>query len=98
MLKKKKRGYPNAVLIGLGENQTTIWRIYSESGKFEKNIDLSDRRDSKQLYNHYEMIVNNIRPLIKTGIRSIIIVNPSKTKYSTQLIDHFKKRHRWLFE
>lgn len=98
MPEKRRQGYPVAILIGLSEKKTVIWRIFSESAKLNKILDISDHDDKKQVYRHHELIIYNIQSMVKSGIKCIIIVSPSMTRYSYNLLDHVKKRHRWLVE
>ncbi|MBD3192300.1 MAG: hypothetical protein GF308_16795 [Candidatus Heimdallarchaeota archaeon] len=94
-----KRGYPVAILIGLNEQQAALWRIYSEVIKPYETINLQKRRSKlaeNELYNFHEEIIDVLRPLIKKGLRSIIIVSPRKTDYSELFLDHVQKHHTWL--
>lgn len=97
MPEKQRRGYPVAILIGLGQNQTGIWRIYSETAKLEKILPVI-RDDDKLLYLHHEEIIDLIRPNVKSGIASVIIGSPQRSKFADAFLDHVRKRHRWLVE
>jgi stalled ribosome rescue protein Dom34 len=95
--KSYRRGYPVAVLIGIEQNQAALWQVFSQVAKHQQNISLNgDRNDSKSLYNFHESIINAIRPILKEGIRSIIMASPSKTDYAQQLLNHIKGHHNWL--
>jgi stalled ribosome rescue protein Dom34 len=96
--KSYKRGYPVAVLIGIDLNQAALWQVFSQVAKHQQNIDLTgDRKDSKALYNFNESIINAIRPILKEGIRSIIIASP-KNDYAQQFLNHIKGHHNWLLQ
>jgi stalled ribosome rescue protein Dom34 len=97
MPEKQRRGYPVAILIGLSQKQTSIWRMFSETAKLEKTLSIN-RDDEKILYVQYEEIVDFIRPIIKSGIESVIIASPPRSKFADMFLSHIKKRHRWLVE
>ena len=94
--KNYRRGYPVAVLVGVEVNHAAIWQIYSKVAKPQQTIPLSDRRDQKALYNFHETIINALRPTIKEGVRSIIIVAPPRTSYAQDLHTHIHGHHSWL--
>ena len=95
--KSYRRGYPVAVLIGIDQNQAALWQLFSQVSKHQQSIALdNDRNDPKSLYNFHETILNAIRPILREGIRSIIIASPSKTDYSQQFLNHIKSHHNWL--
>ncbi len=92
-----RRGYPVAVLIGVEADHAVIWQVYSQVAKPQQTIPLKDdRHDQKALYNFHEAIINILRPILKEGIRSIIIAAPPRTSYSQNLESHIKSHHQWL--
>jgi stalled ribosome rescue protein Dom34 len=105
MAKKKKRrvkrGHQVAILIGLHENDAVFWRIFSESIRFYSRIKRGRKRKSqnkKHLYHFHEEIINVLRPLIKEGIRSVILLSPPKEPYSNEFLNHINKHHLWLLK
>ena len=95
--KRQKRGYPVALLIGIEDNQVTIWKIFSQIAKFDKVFPFEGfKKDANSNYNFFETLIDTIRPSLKEGIKSIIISTPSKTKYADILISHIKIHHSWL--
>jgi stalled ribosome rescue protein Dom34 len=97
--KSYRRGYPVAVLVGIEQNHAALWQVFSQVAKHQQNIVLSGgRNDSKALYSFHESIINELRPILKEGIRSIIIASPSKTDYSQQFLYHIKGHHNWLLQ
>ena len=97
--KSYRRGYPVAVLVGIKQNHAALWQVFSQVAKHQQNIVLnSERNDAKALYNFHESIINALRPILKEGIRSIIIASPSKTDYSQQFLSHIKGHHNWLLQ
>ena len=95
--KSYKRGYPVAVLVGIEQNHVALWQVFSQVAKHQENISLKgDRSDSKAVYNFHESIINALRPILKEGIRSIIVASPPKTDYAQQFLNHIKGHHNWL--
>lgn len=94
-----KRGYAVALLVGLEENQAAIWKVFSNVIKPEKTIILNGFRvDSKAVYNFHEQIINALRPMLKEGVRSIILASSSRINYSEKFFDHIKNHHGWLYQ
>ena len=99
VLKKRryKRGYPNAILAGMEETYSVLWKIFSRVVKPEKTITFEGSRSNlKDLYNFHELIVNALRPTLKEGVRSIILVSPAKTTFTAEFTEHVRQHHRWL--
>ncbi len=97
--KSYKRGYPVAVLIGIEQNHAALWQIFSQVAKHQQNIDLNgDRNDPKAQYNFHESIINAIRPILKEGIRTIIIASPPRSDFAQQFLNHIKGHHNWLLQ
>ncbi|MHA1491167.1 MAG: hypothetical protein ACTSRI_16155 [Promethearchaeota archaeon] len=99
--KHVKRGYPIAILIGLHDNDAVFWRIFSETIRLHFKIKRGRKRrnqDKKQLYHFHEEIINTLRPLIKEGIRSVILLSPPNEEYSDEFLDHINKHHSWLLK
>jgi stalled ribosome rescue protein Dom34 len=97
--KSYRRGYPVAVLVGLEQSQAAIWKIYSKVAKPEANIGLGGvRTDARALYSFYEAIIDKLRPILKEGVKSIILASPQKTSYRQDFLNHVKGHHQWLFQ
>ena len=93
MAKKKKnrakRGHQVAILIGLHENDAVFWKIYSETIRFHYRLKRGRKRKSqnkKHLYHFHEEIIDILRPIIKKGIRSVILLSPPKEEYSDEFL------------
>ncbi len=84
------RGYHIAVLIGLDKKRATFWNIYSESIKPDTIIKLESTP-----YNFYEAIINQLRPSIKQGVKTIIIASTNEKNYDS-FYSHIDKHQRWL--
>lgn len=95
--KNYKRGYPVAILIGIEKDQAAIWQIFSQVAKHQQNIPLTgERKEQKNLYSFHESIINSIRPILKEGIRNIIVSSPPRSNYAQDFLDHIKTSHAWL--
>ncbi len=94
-----RRGYPVAVLVGLAEDQASLWRIYSHVAKPERTLNLSGaRKDAKAVYNFHEAIVNTLRPIMKEGVKSVLIAAPPRTAYAAEFLRHVREHHPWLVQ
>ena len=65
--------------------------------KHEKSVPLSGTRtDPKAVYNFHESIINALRPSLKEGTRSFIVVSPPRTDYTQKFLNHIQAHHAWL--
>jgi stalled ribosome rescue protein Dom34 len=99
--KRQKRGHPIAILIGLHDSDAVFWRIFSETTRHLSKINRSRKRkyqNTKSLYHFHEEIINTLRPIIREGIRSVILLSPPKEEYSDELLNHINKHHSWLLK
>jgi len=97
--KNYKRGYPVAVLVGIEHDHAALWHIFSQVAKQQQSIPLnSDRKDQKAVYNFHETIINALRPVLKEGVRSIIVASPPRTSYAVEFLFHVKSHHAWLLQ
>lgn len=87
--RRRKRGYPKAILIGLEMNQAVTWNIYSESVK------TGERMQGDNEYNFFESIVDVLRQKVKQGIKSVLIAAPDEKDYRN-FMDHIRKHQSWL--
>jgi stalled ribosome rescue protein Dom34 len=97
--KAYRRGYPVAVLVGIEKEHATLWQIFSQVAKHQQTMPLNgDRKDSKAIYNFHELIINALRPILKEGVRSIIVASPYRTNFGQEFLNHLKGHHAWLFQ
>ncbi len=99
--KRVRRGHPVAILIGLHDNDAVFWRIFSESIRPHFKINRGRKRrnqNKKHLFHFHEEIINVLRPIIKEGIRSVILLSPPKEEYSDEFLSHVNKHHSWLLK
>lgn len=80
-----------ATLVGLEEDQASIWQIYSESVKPFKLIQAGDE------YGFYESIVDTLRPIIRQGVRSVLVAASDEKDYEG-FTNHIRKHHGWLLK
>jgi len=88
---RRRRGYPVALMISIDNMNAQIWNIYSESIKSDKK--LSDRNE----YNFYESIVDEIRPRVKEGIKTVLIASENRNDYEN-FLEHIRKHQSWLIK
>jgi stalled ribosome rescue protein Dom34 len=97
--KNYKRGYPVAVLVGIEQDHAALWHIFSQVAKQQQTIPLgNERKDSKALYSFHETIINALRPVLKEGVRSVVVASPSRTSYAQDFLSHIKAHHAWLLQ
>jgi stalled ribosome rescue protein Dom34 len=97
--KSYRRGYPVAVLVGIEVDHASLWQIFSQVAKYQETINIQcNRNDSKAIYNFYETITNALRPTVKLGVKSIIIVAPPRTNFANEFLSHIKTHQNWLFQ
>lgn len=97
MRRRYKRGYFVAVLVGFEEKRAVLWQIFSKIVKHYVTVEM-DINNNKTLYNFRESVVDKLRPLLREGVRSIIITAPMKTNYAKDFLNHVQKHHQWLFQ
>jgi stalled ribosome rescue protein Dom34 len=92
-----KRGYPVAVLVGLEDDRAVLWRVFSNVVKHEKTLWMDgNREDSRAAYNFHESIINALRPMLKEGVKSIILASSPRTGHAHEFITHTREHHAWL--
>lgn len=97
--KNYRRGYPVAILIGIEEDHSSIWQVFSKIAKYQQTIYLNgERKDKKASYNFHETIINALRTNLKEGVRSIIVATPPKRKVAEEFINHVCEHHAWLLQ
>lgn len=97
--KKPKRGYPVGVIVGFEPMGAFIWKIFSERPVLAERVNLGRKfknADRNQLYKFYEDLIRALRPLLKAGLRSILLLSPPKTTYTAGFMNHIKHHHHWL--
>jgi stalled ribosome rescue protein Dom34 len=99
MKRRYSRGYPVAILIGIENDKSVIWNIFSKVVKPLKSLYLDgERNDTKALYNFHESIINALKSTLDEGTRSIILASPTRTNNTQLFIDHIHIHHIWLIK
>lgn len=94
-----KRGYPVALLVGFEDDRALLWRVFSHVVKPHVTLELCGKRtDNRALYNFHESMVDALRPLLKEGVKSIVVTAPMKTTYAADFLDHVRKHHAYLIQ
>jgi stalled ribosome rescue protein Dom34 len=78
-------------MISIDNGNAQIWNIYSESIKSDKKV------SGKDAYNFYESIVDEIRPRVKEGIKTVLIASENRSDYE-DFLEHVKKHQNWLIK
>ena len=95
--RKKQRGHPVALLLGLKEDRAMLWKVFSNVIKPEKAVQLvGSRTDQKAMYNFHEAIVTTFRPSLREGVKSIVLASPPKTDFAEEFLNHVKDHDAWL--
>lgn len=88
-----------ALLVGFEDHYAVLWRVFSRVIKLYKTVNLEGRRtDEKKLYTFHESITSNLKPILKEGVRSIIVASPIRTSYSKDFLGHISKHHKYLLQ
>jgi stalled ribosome rescue protein Dom34 len=94
-----KRGYPVALLVGFENANAAIWHVFSHVVKLHLTLELGGKRtDERVLYNFHESVIDALKPMLKEGIKSIVVVAPMKTTYAEDFLDHVRKHHTYLVQ
>jgi stalled ribosome rescue protein Dom34 len=95
--RRPKRGYHLAILLKIEEEHAIILKSFSKTTKLEKIIYAQGSTNNLNvLYNFYEEIIKAIRPTLKEGVRSIILVASPRSSCPRKFLNHIKEHHKWL--
>jgi stalled ribosome rescue protein Dom34 len=90
--KRRPRGYPLAVLVGLENKKAIFWNIFSNSVK-PGAVKIWESNE----YNFFESLVAELRPSIKQGLKTVLLASESKKKYDG-FMGHIKKHQGWMLK
>jgi stalled ribosome rescue protein Dom34 len=94
-----RRGYPVALLVGFEDDHAVLWRIFSRVVKLSLRLELEGKRtDEKAIYNFHQSVVNALKPVLKEGVRTIIVSAPVRTTYAQDFLEHVQRHHRYLIQ
>ena len=92
-----RRGYPVAFLMAFEDDHAVLWRIFSRVIKLSLRLEVEGKRtDEKALYNFHESVIYELKPVLKEGVRSIVVSAPMRTTYAQDFLKHVRKHHRYL--
>lgn len=92
-----KRGYPVAVLVGLEANRAVLWQVFSKVVKPYITLSMGGlRSNAKAVFRFHEAIVVSLRPILKAGVKSIVLAAPARTDFAQVFLEHIDKHHPWL--
>ncbi|MFX1254229.1 MAG: hypothetical protein ACFFCZ_21635, partial [Promethearchaeota archaeon] len=97
--RRQKRGYPLGLMIGFETQKVFFWFIYSERAELHKIHKMPrklENMEKRHHYQFYEDIVNELRPILKRGMKSILLITPLKKNYALGFLDHIKCHHQWM--
>ena len=88
-----------ALLVGFESDHAVLWRIFSRVVKLSLRVEVEGKRtDEKVLYNFHESVINALKPVLKEGIRSVVVSAPERTTYAKDFLEHVRKHHRYLIQ
>jgi len=88
-----------ALLMGFEDDHAVMWQVFSHVVKLSLRLELDGKRtDERVLYNFHESVVDALKPLLKEGVRSVVVTAPMKTTYAADFLDHVRKHHRYLIQ
>ncbi|NWG10165.1 hypothetical protein HXY33_00175 [Candidatus Bathyarchaeota archaeon] len=94
-----KRGYPVALLVGFENANAVLWHVFSHVVKLHLTLELGRKRtDERVLYNFHESVVEALKPMLREGVKSIVVVAPMITTYAEDFLDHVRKHHNYLVQ
>jgi stalled ribosome rescue protein Dom34 len=85
--------------VGFEDDHAVLWQVFSHVVKLHLTLELGGKRlDESVLYNFHESVVDALRPVLKEGVRSIVVAAPMKTTYAADFLDHVRKHHTYLIQ
>ena len=88
-----------ALLVGFEDDHAVLWQVFSHVVKLHLTLELGGKRtDDRVLYNFHESVVDGLRPVLKEGVRSIVVTAPMKTTFAADFLDHVRKHHAYLIQ
>jgi stalled ribosome rescue protein Dom34 len=86
-----------AVLVGFEADYAVLWQIFSRVAKPYLTVKLDGHRtDEKVLYRFHESLVDALKPVLKEGVKSVVVAAPARTTYTQEFLNHVQKHHRYL--
>jgi len=99
--KRTKRGFPVCILVGFDEQAIHIWKVFSETVRKYKIMKLPRKwknASEKDMYHFFEDLIDLLRPLMDSGLKSVVLAEPQGSNWTTKFLEHIKKHQRWLID
>lgn len=90
--RRRRRGYPVAVMIGLENKKSYFWNVFSNSVKPGAVKVWTDNE-----YNFFESMVDELRPSIKQGVKTVLLASEDKKKHDG-FMGHIQKHQGWMLK
>jgi len=88
-----------ALLVGFEEHHAVLWEVFSNVAKPLLKVEIEGRRtDQKAMYNFHESVIAALRPVLKEGVRSVLVTAPTKASYAATFMAHVRKHHAYLLQ
>jgi stalled ribosome rescue protein Dom34 len=85
--------------VGFENANAVLWQVFSHVVKLHLTVELEGKRtDERVLYNFHESVVEALKPMLKEGVKSIVVVAPTKTTYAEDFLAHVQKHHNYLVQ
>ena len=85
--------------MGFEDDHAVLWRIFSCVAKRSVMLELEGKRtDDKAIYNFHESVIDALKPVLKEGVRTVVVAAPVRTAYATDFLDHINKHHKYLIQ
>ena len=81
-----------AVLVGLENKRAMFWNVFSNAIKQGPVKAWTDNE-----YNFFEGIVDELRPSIKQGVKTVLLTSEDKKKYDG-FMEHIQKHQGWMLK
>ncbi len=93
------RGHPVALLVGFEQDHAVLWQVFSHVIKPYLTLRLAGtRKNGRALYDLHESVIKALKPVLKEGVKSIIVTAPMKTTYASDFLSHVRKHHAYLIQ
>jgi stalled ribosome rescue protein Dom34 len=85
--------------VGFDQQAIHIWKVFSETVRKYKSTKLPRKwknASKKDMYHFFEDLIDLLRPLMESGLKSVLLAEPQGSNWTTKFMEHTQKHHRWL--
>jgi stalled ribosome rescue protein Dom34 len=94
-----RRGHPVALLLGFEQDHAVLWQVFSHVIKPYLTLRLAGtRKNGRALYDLHESVIKALKPVLREGVKSIVVTGPMKTTYASDFLSHVRKHHAYLIQ